>query len=64
MNVYTVEELIPLLRISKKGIRTFLAQGKLKGRKVGKRWLVSEEALREFLLQCDHTSNSSSPVAD
>jgi len=49
MKIYTVEDLIPILQVSRKAVRRYLARGKLRGRKVGKKWLVTEEALRRFL---------------
>ncbi len=49
MKIYTVEDLIPILQVSRKAVRAYIAEGKLRGRKVGKRWLVTEESLRKFL---------------
>ena len=49
MKIYRVEELVPILRVLKKAVRAYIASGRLRGRKVGKRWLVTEEALRLFL---------------
>ena len=47
--IYTVDDLAPQLRLSPKALRRYLAQGTLAGRKVGKRWLIHEDAVRHFL---------------
>ena len=50
MEVYDVPRLADMLCLSEKAVRLYLAQGRLIGRKVGKRWLVCEDALRAFLM--------------
>ena len=53
--IYTVEELAPLLKVSRKALRHYLSKRTLAGRKVGKRWLIHEDALRQFLnVRQDH----------
>ena len=47
--IYTVEELAPLLKVSRKALRHYLSERTLAGRKVGKRWLVHEDAVKQFL---------------
>lgn len=47
--LYTVQELMPVLGKSNQTIIIYLKQGKLKGKKIGNQWRVTEEALREFL---------------
>lgn len=47
--VYTVPELCKLLQMTPQSVRKYLNEGKIKGTKAGGKWLVSEEALREFL---------------
>ena len=46
---YDVEELVIILKASSFTVREYLKAGKLKGRKIAKRWLVSEEELEVFL---------------
>jgi len=46
---YDVEELVGILKASSFTVREYLKTGKLKGRKIAKRWLVSEEELEDFL---------------
>jgi excisionase family DNA binding protein len=49
MQIYDVPQVAAMLRLSVKTVRQYLAKGRLAGRKVGKRLLVTEEALRAFL---------------
>ena len=46
---YYVEDLVKILKVSDFTIREYLKAGKLKGRKIAKRWLVSEEEFKNFL---------------
>jgi len=46
---YNVGELVEILKVSSFTIREYLKAGKLKGRKIAKQWLVSEEELNDFL---------------
>jgi len=48
-NYYNVGELVEILKVSSFTIREYLKAGKLKGRKIAKQWLISEEELNEFL---------------
>jgi len=48
-NYYNVYELVEILKVSSFTIREYLKAGKLRGRKIAKQWLVSEEELDEFL---------------
>jgi hypothetical protein len=58
MQIYDVLQIAEMLRLSVKMVRHYLATGKLVGRKVGKRWLVTEDALRAFM-DGDHTAKVS-----
>ena len=49
MQIYDVPQLAKMLRVAPKTVRLYLSRGDLVGRKVGKRWLVAEDALRRFL---------------
>jgi excisionase family DNA binding protein len=51
MKLYDVEELAKMLTVGEPTIRRYLRQGKLKGKKLAKRWYVSEENLKEYFLQ-------------
>jgi excisionase family DNA binding protein len=48
LKLYEVEELSELLDIQETTIRKYLREGKLKGRKLARRWYVSEESLAEY----------------
>jgi len=39
-------------------LRKYLRDGRLKGRKVGNKWLVSEDGLREFFCPSDETKDA------
>jgi excisionase family DNA binding protein len=64
MEIYDVPELAEMLRVSEKTIRAYLKEGQIHGRKIGKRWLVSEDALKAFMMQSDSKVNASSLVSD
>jgi excisionase family DNA binding protein len=46
MRIYDVPQLAEMLKVSEKAVRSYLISGRLRGRKVGKRWLVHEDAVR------------------
>ena len=48
LKLYSVDDLHELLGISKMTIRAYLREGKLRGRKMGVKWFVTEEALRDY----------------
>jgi len=64
MEIYEVPQLADKLRLSQRTIRMYLTKGTLIGRKVGKRWLVTEDALKAFLMHGDDTANASSPACE
>ena len=49
IRVYTVPDLVKLFKLNPQSVRSYLKDGRLKGRKVGTKWLVTEESIREFL---------------
>ena len=51
MTLYDVEALEELLGIQARTIRKYLREGKLKGRKMAKKWYVTEDALQEYFEQ-------------
>lgn len=48
LTLYDVEELAGLLQVHEVTIRKLLKAGKLPGRKLAKRWYVSEDALKAY----------------
>lgn len=51
MVLYDVEELAKLLDVQERTIRAYLKDGKLKGRKMARRWYVTEESLKAYFEQ-------------
>ena len=49
IEMYSVEDLMEELGLSKYTVRQYLKDGSLKGRKIGIRWYVSEDNLQTFL---------------
>ena len=48
MKLYDVEEVAEMLSVGEPTIRRYLRQGRLKGKKLAKRWYVSEEAIKDY----------------
>jgi len=46
---YLVKDLIEILPLTKYSIRLYIRQGKIRGRKIGVFWYVSNSDLRSFL---------------
>lgn len=46
---FTVLEIAKELNITPITVRTYIKQGRLKGQRVGRPYLISEDSLREFL---------------
>ena len=49
MQVYNVIEVEKLLGLNKQTIRKFIKEGKLKASKVGTHYIITDEAIKEFL---------------
>jgi len=49
IKTYTPEDAAEALRCTPRCIYNYLRQGKMPGRKIGGRWKILEEDLREFL---------------
>ena len=49
MRVYTIEELVTLLHVTRRTIYTYIKEGKLKAVKMGKYWRVTQRQLEDFL---------------
>lgn len=48
LTLYSVDDLHELLGLSKMTIRAYFREGKLKGKKLGVQWYITEEAIREY----------------
>jgi len=49
LKVYTIDELVNLLHVTRRSIYSYIKDGKLKAVKIGKYWRVTEKNLEEFL---------------
>jgi excisionase family DNA binding protein len=54
IKAYDVQEIAKMFDMTPQSIRKFIREGRIKGRKVGTRWYVTEEAIREYLLGIDN----------
>ncbi len=48
IKLYTVEELSELLDVQETTIRKYLREGRIQGRKMARRWYISEESLSVY----------------
>jgi len=53
LTLYSVDDLHELLGLSKMTIRAYFREGKLRGKKLGVQWYVTEEAIREYFDEPD-----------
>jgi hypothetical protein len=51
--LYDVEELSKLFNVQPKSIRILLKEGRLRGRKLAKKWYVSEADLKAYFSQAE-----------
>lgn len=51
LTLYSVDDLHDQLGLSKMTIRAYLREGKIRGRKLGVKWYVTEEALRDYFAE-------------
>ncbi|MBS1257688.1 MAG: hypothetical protein MAG551_00733 [Candidatus Scalindua arabica] len=48
LKLYSLQELTKALGLTTHTLRAYIRQGKLRARKAGTRWFVSEDSLREY----------------
>ncbi|TVR31127.1 MAG: DNA-binding protein [Balneolaceae bacterium] len=53
LTLYSIDDLHEMLGVSKMTLRAYLREGRLKGRKLGVQWYVTEEAIREYFNEPD-----------
>jgi len=56
LTLYSIDDLHEMLGISKMTLRAYLREGRLKGRKLGVSWFVTENAIREYFEEAEQTS--------
>lgn len=49
IRVYDIQEVMDILRVTRRTVYNWLRAGKIKAFKVGKEWRITEESLREFM---------------
>lgn len=49
MKIYNLNEVCDLLKMNKQTIRKYIRNGKLKASKVGTHYMVTDEAIQDFL---------------
>jgi len=49
MKIYDLDEVVKLLGLNIQTIRIYIKEGKLKASKVGRKYVVTDEAIKEFL---------------
>lgn len=58
LTLYSVDDLHEQLGLSKMTIRAYLREGKIRARKLGVKWYVTEEALREYFNESSAESSA------
>lgn len=61
LTLYSVDDLHQQLGLSKMTIRAYLRDGKIRARKLGVKWYVTEEALREYFNEPSDSGPSQEP---
>lgn len=54
MELYTVKELAELLDFQETTIRKMLREETIKGKKLGKKWFITDKAIQEYFLDNDN----------
>ncbi len=63
LTLYSVDDLHEQLGLSKMTVRAYLREGKIRARKLGVKWYVTEEALREYFgASSDGSKSGSKPT--
>jgi excisionase family DNA binding protein len=58
LKLYDVEELSKILHIQERTVRKLFKDGTLKGRKLARKWYISEDKLREYFSQTEPVDQS------
>ncbi len=49
IKVYTLDEIEVLLKVSLRTLYRYIKNGRLKANKIGNKWIVTEQALKDFI---------------
>lgn len=64
MIIYTVEEAAELLRIHPQTMREYLKSGRIRGRKLGIRWAITADAIKDYFRQGQEADKPKAEPAD
>jgi|AntDeeMinimDraft_4_1070355.scaffolds.fasta_scaffold01930_5 excisionase family DNA binding protein len=51
IELYTVKELAKLLDFQETTVRKMLREGTLKGKKLGKKWFITDKAIQDYFME-------------
>lgn len=49
IKLYNLKDIAELLKVTERTLLTYLKEGKLKGQKIGGKWIITEENLKNFI---------------
>lgn len=49
MKIYNLKEVVKLLGLNIQTVRIYIKEGKLKASKIGNKYMITDEAIKEFL---------------
>ena len=49
IKVYTLQEVADILKVTRRTVYSYVKDGSLKARKIGREWRVTSESLQEFI---------------
>jgi predicted site-specific integrase-resolvase len=58
LTLYSIDDLHEMLGISKMTLRAYLREGRLKGRKLGVSWFVTENSIREYFEESEQKKSA------
>jgi excisionase family DNA binding protein len=54
VKLFTVEELTKILQVQENTIRDYIKTGKLKAKKLARRWWIPEDSIKEYFSKFDN----------
>lgn len=49
IKVYTLKDVADIIKVTERTLLTYIKEGKLKAKKIGGKWIVSQANLQEFI---------------
>ncbi len=49
LEIYTINDLMEILKVTRRTLQGYIKKGKIKGFKMGNEWRVTRESLEEFI---------------